>query len=215
MRPLRRNSARCSLIALPCRPRARGPECGTRTAASALRRATVRVRGFVGAAATTASGEAVKNQRRKRSTRSEAGRGEPFSWLPHDSARRGAISRATAPRSRRTLPTAADTRAFLQAPRGRTRRGHASATMAERANRSVPMLIRIGYDIELAVATPMALHLPAARASVAARRPGRARRTCGERRPRARGIHRLRSATTAAASTCRSAWRPCASPTTR
>ena len=76
------------------------------------------------------------------------------------------------------------------------------------------MLIRIGYDIELAVATPMALIYllrvhPSRRDDLR-----RARERCRSAAASSPRSTSTASATIAAASTCRSAWRRCASPTT-
>src|SRR4029078_2334606 len=58
---------------------------------------------------------------------------------------------------RRTQPTARTPVAFLQARPARSDATRARIVRPCRKHGSVPMLIRIGYDIELAVATPMAL----------------------------------------------------------
>src|SRR5678810_731144 len=77
---------------------------------------------------------------------------------PTIAATRGAISRAIAPRGvGRCLQPEHTSLSYRRALHGRTCHGHASCNHRRKPNGSVPMLIRIGYDIELAVATPMAL----------------------------------------------------------
>ena len=153
------------------------------------------------------SGETLKNQRTKRSIRAANGdmskSPEMTRYVPRARRRRSGRVRA---RSRRTLPTArrpAPLTApnarlparFLQ-PSGRTVAWHRRGLAQSRDGSGRPhgarvfMLIRIGFDIELSVATPMALIYllrvhPSRRDDLLA-----PENLLDQRRPGARGVHR-------------------------